>query len=58
MHLFHKPILEIARGFAVGGEPFSQILFVHLFFINSQLNINNETSERKKYKQNVLVVVV
>jgi hypothetical protein len=48
----------MAGGFPVGGEPFSQILFVHLFFINSQLNINNETSERNKYKQIVLVVIV
>ena len=61
MHLFHNPILKIARGFPVGGEPFSQILIVHVhlfFIINLELNINNETSERKKFKQNVLVVIV
>ena len=44
----------MAGGFPVGGEPFS----VHLFFIHSELNINNETSESKKKEKNVLVVIV
>ena len=36
----------MARGFPVGGEPFLQILIVHVF-IHSELNINDETSETK-----------
>ena len=49
----------MARDFPVGGEPFSQILIVHSIdctsvFFNSELNINDETSERKKLEQHVL----